>query len=134
MEEDSNLDVTVMHLEENNTGDVKAVVDMAVDTSNVVTVETTDDAKVKKAEFVTDSFSAYTITWKRSYYKAKVTAHYGYMDGSAFREFPDSFITGISSAFDDISSTTVVDLRDERHLGNVEGYSFKEIRLDNAND
>lgn len=134
LEEDSDLDVTVMHLEENHKGDVKEVVDMSVDTSNVVTVETTDDAKVKKAEFITDSFSAYTITWKRNSYKVNVTAHYGYMDGTVFREFSDSSIEGISSDFSDITNTTVVDLRDKKYLGTVEGYTFKEVRLDNADN
>lgn len=64
--EHKNLDVTVMHLEENDKGDVKEVVDMVADTTKDATVETTDNAKVKKAEFITDSFSAYSVTWLAS--------------------------------------------------------------------
>lgn len=62
--DEKNLDVTVMHLEEDEKGAVKEVVDMAEDESTEAAVETTDDTKVKKAEFVTDSFSYFTVTWK----------------------------------------------------------------------
>ena len=60
---DSNLDVTVVHLEENAEGEVQQVVDMIADASEEATVETTDETKVTKAEFVTDSFSNYAIMW-----------------------------------------------------------------------
>ena len=58
------LDVTVMHFEENTNGEVKKVVDMVATTNIEAIVKTTENAEVKKAEFVTDSFSIYTITWK----------------------------------------------------------------------
>lgn len=57
------LNVTVMHLEENDKKNVKQVVDMVADTKKEATVEITNTSKVKKAEFVTNSFSAYTVTW-----------------------------------------------------------------------
>lgn len=63
VEGDSNLDVTVMHLEENSEGNVEKVVDIVADTDKEAIVETTDAVKVKKAEFVTDRFSAMAITW-----------------------------------------------------------------------
>lgn len=63
VDENKDLDVTVMHLEENGKGDVKEVVDMVADTTKEAAVETTEQSKVKKAEFITDSFSAFTITW-----------------------------------------------------------------------
>lgn len=128
---DENLDVTVMHLEENEKGDVKEVVDMVADTNEEATVETTEDAKVKRAEFVTDCFSAYTITWTRGSGKAKVTAHYGYMDGNDFKEFSDEMIIGISSTFS-VGYNEVVDLRDSKHLGTVSGYKLDEIKLNDA--
>lgn len=83
VDEDAELDVTVMHLEENGKGNVKAVVDMVADTDKEATVETTEDVKVKKAEFVTDSFSAYTITWTFSNSRTvNITAYYGYEKGN----------------------------------------------------
>ena len=60
---DSN--VTVMHLEENEEGQVKEVVDMSKN-DQLKDVKTTETQKIEKAEFVTDSFSVFTITWIRS--------------------------------------------------------------------
>ena len=57
------LDVTVMHFEEDANGEVKDVVDMVAATNIEAEVKTTENAEVEKAEFVTDSFSIYTITW-----------------------------------------------------------------------
>lgn len=75
--ENEELNVTVMHLEEDEKGKVANVVDMVADNKTEAAVETTEAAEVKKAEFVTDSFSTFTITWKYSYYfSAKVTVHY----------------------------------------------------------
>ena len=60
---DSN--VTVMHLEENEEGQVKEVVDMSKN-DQLKDVKTTETQKIEKAEFVTDSFSVFTITWIRT--------------------------------------------------------------------
>lgn len=62
--ETPNLDVTVMHLEENSSGHIKDVVDVIAESEDGGAIETTDDAKVKQAEFETDSFSAFVITWR----------------------------------------------------------------------
>ena len=56
-------DVTVMHFEEDANGQVKDVVDMVADVSKEATVHTTENAEVEKTEFVTDSFSVYTVAW-----------------------------------------------------------------------
>ena len=56
------MDVTVMHLEENENGDVKEVVNMS-ESNQVENVQATDVQAVEKAEFVTNSFSVFTITW-----------------------------------------------------------------------
>ena len=61
---EKDLGVTVMHLEENGKGQVKKVVDMGADVGSKASVETTDNGKVKKAEFVTDSFSTFTLAWQ----------------------------------------------------------------------
>ena len=69
--DDQNLDVTVMHLEEDEKGEVKEVVDMVADENETATVETTSAMKVKKAEFVTDSFSVFTVTWSKTSYQER---------------------------------------------------------------
>lgn len=59
----SSLDVTVIHLEENADGTEKQVVDMVADENEEASVETDSEAKVSRAEFITDSFSEYAIAW-----------------------------------------------------------------------
>lgn len=69
------IDVTVFHLEENENGEVKEVVDMSQvvpegksveEAENKIHVlETTEEKKVEKVEVVTGSFSAFTIVWNR---------------------------------------------------------------------
>lgn len=66
--EEVSLDVTVMHLEEDETGEVQEVVDMieATDDATANKVEAlvvNDNQEVEKAEFVTESFSVFTVTW-----------------------------------------------------------------------
>ena len=57
-------DVTLMHLEEHSNGEVKDVIDMVADESQEASVQTTEATEVKKAEFATESFSVFTLTWK----------------------------------------------------------------------
>lgn len=65
-QDEQKLDVTVMHLEEDEQGEVKEVVDMVADETKEATVETTETKKVKKAEFVTNNFSVFALTWQNS--------------------------------------------------------------------
>lgn len=66
--DDQELDVTVMHLEEDEQGKVKEVADLSdatVQNGSLENLETNDDKKVEKIEFVANSFSTFTITWKK---------------------------------------------------------------------
>lgn len=56
------MDVTVMHLEENDMGQVEKVVDMS-ENSQIKNMQTTESNAIEKAEFVTESFSVFTISW-----------------------------------------------------------------------
>ena len=58
----SNTNVTVMHLEEDENGQVKDVVDMS-ENDQLKKVDTSEKKEVQTAEFVTESFSAFTLTW-----------------------------------------------------------------------
>lgn len=80
------VQVTVMHLEENSEGIVQNVVDMT-ENSQLGTLDTTDAQEIQKAEFVTDSFSAYTVTWTVNSYKASIKAVYGYLKDGKFIGF-----------------------------------------------
>ena len=57
-------DVTLMHLEESSDGAVKDVVDMVADESQEANVQTTEATEVEAAQFVTESFSKFTLVWK----------------------------------------------------------------------
>lgn len=64
IENASDMNVTVMHLEEDAQGNVKQVVDMSQENNKIETIETTDTQEIKQAVFETNSFSTYAITWK----------------------------------------------------------------------
>lgn len=59
-------EVSVFHLEEDETGAVQNVVDMTAEGSASATVQTTENAEIQSAEFYTTSFSAYTIIWTQN--------------------------------------------------------------------
>lgn len=56
-------DMTVYHLEEDENGNVKDVVDMGA-AKQVKDLSTTDKNEIKKLEVQTESFSVFTIVWK----------------------------------------------------------------------
>lgn len=56
------ISVAMMHLVEDENGNVQSVVDMTQE--GAANVETSEDGKVQKAEFETESFSTFTIVWK----------------------------------------------------------------------
>lgn len=81
--------VTVYHLEEDENGEVKEVVDMSQADNKIRTMEMTDEKKVEKVEVLTESFSAFTIAWG---YSRKVTVKYVDTTGKEINsaEFRDS--------------------------------------------
>ncbi len=58
----SQLSITVMHLEEDDNGEVAQVVDMMAE-NKVQSLEATEEQEIQKAEFITDSFSSFAIVW-----------------------------------------------------------------------
>ena len=122
-EKAKDTDVTVLHLEEDKKGEVKDVVDMVADSKTEAAVETTNSAEVKKAEFVTDSFSVYTITWTGSSSAKKMTLHYIDTDGN---EISDDKTTNPSKT--QISSATQL----KTYKQDIEGYTFLKTRLGNS--
>lgn len=125
-DKDTEVDVTVMHLEEDNKGQVKAVVDMVAEEEIKATIETTDDTRVRKAEFITDSFSVYTITWKRSGSNVR-TLKLHYVDEAGEN------IDGYSST-DSISGNDTIDLTKDDYLAAIPGYKHKITTIDKYNN
>ncbi|MGN1167953.1 MAG: SpaA isopeptide-forming pilin-related protein [Lachnospiraceae bacterium] len=70
VENAENATVSVMHMEEKNT-DVE-VKDITSDSA----INTTSENAVEKVEFVTDSFSTFTITWKSISGTKSITVHF----------------------------------------------------------
>lgn len=66
-EDAANAEVTVLHLEEDEKGEVKEVVDMAQE-EKVDVLATTEENKIEKAEVRTESFSTFAVTWARKKY------------------------------------------------------------------
>ena len=63
--EATDAEVTVLHLEEDEKGEVKQVVDMSAEKKATVdTLTTTEGAKIQNMEVETESFSVFTIVWK----------------------------------------------------------------------
>lgn len=71
-EKAKDAEVTVLHLEEDEKGEVKDVVDMGQE-EKIENVETTDNKEVEKTEFKTESFSTFTIVWKKGNNQLRTT-------------------------------------------------------------
>ncbi|MDO5147258.1 MAG: SpaA isopeptide-forming pilin-related protein [Eubacteriales bacterium] len=127
MEPEEAVDVTMYHLEENDEGQVEQVVDMSQN-GQMKKLDATGGKNVQLAEFHTDSFSVFTITWKYSQSSLTINAHYGYMDGDNFVEFPGGTVgTG------KIERNQANDFYTYRDNGNVpKGYVFQDLKLNSV--
>lgn len=111
----ADLNVTVMHLEEDEKGNVKNVVDMVADENEEANIKTTDEQSVQKAEFVSDSFSVFTLTWRTLSWKPVSI------------EVVDTEGNGIGSNFEDKSITTTTTLSEIAPT--IDGYTFSKATL-----
>lgn len=123
-------DVTVYHLEEDENGNVKDVVDMGV-AKQVKELSATDKNEVKKLEVQTESFSVFTIVWNYSgRNNLKVTAHYGYNDENGnWQDIPKQDIPNFPNQITINRAGEEIDLTSyEREIS---GYTFEDIKVDN---
>lgn len=123
IESTADLDVTVMHLEEDEQGQVKDVVDMVADENTEANLETTDDQNVQKAEFVSDSFSTFTLTWKNSNAQSKATATIHLVDTKG---------NDIGGSQDNLSVTSAKVLQDI--APQISGYTYEKAMLSSYNN
>ena len=108
---EQNLSVSVMHFVEDENGNVESVVDMTKD--DTANVETNAEGEVQKAEFETESFSTFTITWnvRRNEKKLKiytVNEEFTEIDGSKKTKFKD-LSDGANISMADIAKNIVVE-------------------------
>ena len=117
------LSVSVMHFVEEN-GEVTSVVDMTKE--NSAAVETNEAGEVQKAEFETESFSTFTITWKYSYrgytYNKNLTVHLVYLDNGQYVEIPDA----VNEYEENINDGENIELADLANEYKVEGYAYEQ--------
>ena len=79
--EATDAEVTVLHLEEDEKGEVKQVVDMGAEKKATVdTLKTTEGKRVQSVEVVTESFSVYTVVWGDADGKSKPKAILNFVD------------------------------------------------------
>ncbi len=109
----ADLNVTVMHLEEDAKGNVKNVVDMVADENEEANIKTTDEQSVQKAEFVSDSFSVFTLTWSWTSVSIKVV---------------DTEGNEIGNNIENKSITTATTLSEIAPI--IDGYTFSKATLD----
>lgn len=91
------LDVTVLHLEEDNKGKVIDVVDMtAEDTNGDAEINTTSENEIQKVTITTNSFSTFAITYSKKY-SVKVK----YVDQNGADITSDQFTQNVSIKSDE---------------------------------
>lgn len=129
-EDAANAEVTVLHLEEDEKGEVKEVVDMAQD-EKVDVLVTTEENKVEKAEVRTESFSTFTITW--------------WHDNELRIQIIDDSADGIGenqeipmNDLEDLNTKDGMSPKDIAKNYNISGYTFLKAvignNIDNKND
>ena len=119
-------DVSVIHFEEQEDGQVQ-LVDLTAEEET--TVETTENQEVSEVELKTKSFSIYTITWYYigflSNYSDKMTMYHGYMNGDSFIRFDFDTDTGTDDEYD----TGSKDISDFAKDYSGYGYNFSKAYL-----
>ena len=114
-EEAKEADVTMLHLEEDEKGKVKDVVDMA-EKEQVEAIATTESQQVEKVAVKTESFSTFTIIWVNQ--EIEITVHYV---NDKYQEITDN---GVQSENIEISNSSSINLFD--YAKNIEGYDFTD--------
>lgn len=124
---EQNLSVSVMHFVEDENGNVESVVDMTKD--DTANVETNAEGEVQKAEFETESFSTFTITWKYSsyyYYTASKSINVHYVN------FEGNDISGNQRDTVNVTSGKSVELGEE-FVKKIDNYTYVGARIDKYN-
>lgn len=118
----ADTNVTVMHLEEDENGQVKDVVDMSKN-DQLKKVDTSEKKEVQTAEFVTESFSAFTLTWIFNYMigstNQKIDVKYIKIEDGKYEELDVNDVP-IDASIDNNDSVNL-----SQYVKNIEGYQHK---------
>ncbi len=111
----TDAEVTVLHLEEDENGEVKQVVDMGAEQkANVDTLATTEGAKVQNVEVETESFSVFTITWKFDYADKNLSIRLLDVNGNS-----------ITASIPEWNSTNTTSVSEIAKRASIPGYTFQ---------
>nr|WP_296007091.1 VWA domain-containing protein [uncultured Blautia sp.] len=141
--EATDAEVTVLHLEEDENGEVKQVVDMGAEQkANVDTLISTEGTKVQNVEVETESFSVFTITWKYVDNKSEqwdkiftITAHYGYVDErNQWVEFKGNEMSYKPKSFAFNGANQTLDLTTDDYRVTIPGYEYSKTIVDQYNN
>lgn len=116
-------ELTVMRLEEDKDGEVKQVVDLADDSvanGAVEKLQTNEENKLEKLEFVSDSFSTFTVTWTNTTISHRI--HYVDENGTE--------IQGTQTESDFKNYNGSVAFAD--YAGTISGYKYSSAHLNSA--
>ncbi len=122
-EDGSNMDVTVMHLEEDDQGNVKSVTDVG-EAEQITNLATNDSQQVEQVTFVTESFSTFTITWRST--GIEVTVHYVYEDENG--NYQDLAVNAKDIRLNSNQSVTL-----EERAQEVDGYEYDRAVMNPRN-
>ena len=123
IEVSEDTELTVMHLEEDKDGEVKQVVDLADDSvanGAVEKLQTNEENKLEKVEFVSDSFSTFTVIWKNTTISLKIY----YVDENG-KEIQGTQTVSDFKNYND--SVTFAD-----YAGTIRGYEYSSAHLNSA--
>lgn len=140
------LDVTVLHLEEDNKGKVTDVVDMtAEDTNGDAEINTTSENEIQKVTITTNSFSTFAITYNKKYSvkvkyvdqnEAEITSSQFTQNNVSIDKNKDIEITNGGKI--KIPETVTIDNKTYRysgaHLDSVSGTSVYSVKVNRSGE
>ncbi len=121
-EDVEDAEVSVMHLEEDDAGNVAEVVDMG-EAGKVDTLETTDAKQVEKVEVKTESFSVFTVVWESS--GIEITVHYV---NDKYQEITDDDVQTEQVSLHDGETIVFADTNNG-YVKNIDGYNFDRATI-----
>ena len=133
-----NAEVSVLHLEEDENGNVKDVVNMSIqDTTKVETRDTEEGQVVQNVETETESFSVFTITWSTPLNDIlTINAEYGYLDSEGNWVSLEKEIAKLNEKPADYEIpglTDRINLTEEKYQIKIPGYTHQKTVVDDYN-
>ena len=122
-EEVKNTQVSMLHMEEDQEGNVQQIVDMT-EAGQTEILQTTQEQKVEKIQIQTESFSTFVITWGNEYC---VTVHYIDENGDDINEDEDGNQINPENATEALNGEVIL----AEYARAISGYTYQTARINN---